>query len=358
MGVIFDPIFKGIATLLAACYSFTHNYALTIAVFTLIIMVAFTPLTLKSTRSMMAMQRLQPQIKQLQARYKDDRQTLNTEMMALYQKEGVNPLGGCLPMLVQLPVFFILFRVLNGLTRIGEDGNFDPDYLDLGTELYKDLHQTDEMLSFGVDLARQANEVVQDSIGKSIPFLILVVITAITSWYQQRQMASRRTGDLPQQQQMLMKIMPWMLPVFSFFMPAGIVVYFIVSNLYRVGQQAYIHKKMPPVDPSTLVIDTDEAPSKKASPSKKNDAPSRDKSEPQRAPRASAQREGKSPSRPRPQPRQRKSRPSSASSGSGGGRRGDSKRPASDSRGKPRPTSRTGGADGMNRPSNKKKRKR
>ncbi|MCB0990643.1 MAG: membrane protein insertase YidC, partial [Acidimicrobiales bacterium] len=151
--MIFDPIFKGIATLLAACYSFTHNYALAIAVFTLIIMVAFTPLTLKSTRSMMAMQRLQPEIKRLQAKHKDDRQTLNTEMMALYQAEGVNPLGGCLPMLVQIPIFFILFRVLRGLTTIGDDGLFDPDYLDQGTELYKDLHRTDEMLSFGIDLA-------------------------------------------------------------------------------------------------------------------------------------------------------------------------------------------------------------
>ncbi|MEZ5281158.1 MAG: YidC/Oxa1 family membrane protein insertase [Acidimicrobiales bacterium] len=353
MGVIFDPIFKGIATLLAACYSFTHNYALAIAVFTLIIMVAFTPLTLKSTRSMMAMQRLQPEIKRLQAKHKDDRQTLNTEMMALYQAEGVNPLGGCLPMLVQIPIFFILFRVLRGLTTIGDDGLFDPDYLDQGTELYKDLHRTDEMLSFGIDLARHANDVVQESITKSIPFLVLVAITAVTSWYQQRQMAARRTGEIPAQQQMLMKIMPWMLPVFSFFMPAGLVVYFIVSNLYRVGQQAYIHKKMPPLDVSSAVVEVEETSTKKDKPRREDSAAEA----PKRAPRPADKRAGREPSRPRPQPRPRTRRPAAPSDSDGSSKRGQRQRPQTSGGSRPRPTSRTGGADGMNRPS-KKKRKR
>lgn len=353
MGVIFDPIFKGIATLLAACYSFTHNYALAIAVFTLIIMVAFTPLTLKSTRSMMAMQQLQPEIKRLQAKHKDDRQTLNTEMMALYQAEGVNPLGGCLPMLVQIPVFFILFRVLNGLTRLDDNGVFDPDYLDQGTELYKDLHRTDEMLSFGIDLARHANEVVQESITKSIPFLVLVAITAVTSWYQQRQMAARRTGEIPAQQQMLMKIMPWMLPVFSFFMPAGIVVYFIVSNLYRVGQQAYIHKKMPPLDATSAVVEVEETSSKKEKPRREDSV----SEAPKRAPRPADKRAGREPSRPRPQPRPRTRRPAAPSDSDGSSKRGQRQRPQAGGGSRPRPTSRTGGADGMNRPS-KKKRKR
>ncbi|MCP3935819.1 MAG: YidC/Oxa1 family membrane protein insertase [Actinomycetia bacterium] len=359
---MFDPIFKGIATLLAFCYSFTTNYALAIAVFTLIIMVAFTPLTLKSTRSMMAMQRLQPQIKQLQSRHKDDRQTLNTEMMALYQAEGVNPLGGCLPMLVQMPVFIILFQVLRGLTRNSAglaEGvvEFDPKYLDQGTQLYKDLSGESEMLAFGIDLARQANEVVQDDILKSIPFVIMVAITALTSWYQQRQMAARRSGEMPAQQQAIMKIMPWMLPVFAFFMPAGLVVYFIVSNLYRVGQQAYIHHKMPSPSDEDSLVEIDEADVKpRKAPAK--DTGQKPKRTDARAASTRSKREG-TPNRPRPQPRP-KSRASSPAPSKDPKKRpsGSRGKPAPDKTSKPRPTSRTGGNDGMNRSSNKKKRKR
>ena len=219
MGSLFDAVFSGIAALLAFCYAIVGDYALAIAMFTLIIMLVFTPLTLKSTRSMMAMQRLQPEMKRLQTKYKDDRQTLNEEMMALYQREGVNPLGGCLPLLIQMPIFLVLFQVLRGLTQTADDGsgNFDPKYLDEGTELYTSLTNAGgEMVSFGVDLARQANDVVRDDLVTSIPYLILVGVTALTSWYQQRQMAARRANSGPlspqaQQQQAILKFLPWML---------------------------------------------------------------------------------------------------------------------------------------------------
>ena len=346
MGSLFDALFSGIAALLAFCYSFTHSYALAIAVFTLIIMIVFTPLTLKSTRSMMAMQRLQPEMKRLQTKYRDDRQTLNEEMMALYKREGVNPLGGCLPLLIQAPIFLILFRVLDGLTRVGPDGvNFDPKYLDHGTELYKDLVAGNgEMMSFGIDLARHANVVVQDNLITSIPYIVLVLITAATSWYQQRQMAARRTNTpmtpQAQQQQAIMKILPWMLPVFSFFMPAGLVVYFIVSNVYRVGQQTYIQRTLPL--PSELVIEadtTDDRPVKKTKPA----------SDQRPAAGAKSQRDAE-PKRPRPKPR-----PQTRSSAP---RPSGKSRPQTGPAGRPSPTSRTGGADGQNRPTSKKKRKK
>ena len=81
-------------------------------------MILLTPLTLKGTRSMIAMQQLQPELKKLQAKYKDDRQKLNEEMMAFYKEHNINPVGGCLPLLLQMPVFIVLYRVLHGLTQL------------------------------------------------------------------------------------------------------------------------------------------------------------------------------------------------------------------------------------------------
>ena len=87
------------------------NYAIAIALLTLAVMIVLTPLTLKGTRSMMIMQALQPEMKKIQAQYKDDRQKLNEELLKFYKENNINPLGGCLPLLIQLPVFLILYRV-------------------------------------------------------------------------------------------------------------------------------------------------------------------------------------------------------------------------------------------------------
>ncbi len=84
---------------------------------TLVVMVITTPFTLKGTRSMIQMQRLQPEMRRLQLKHKDDRQKLNEELMAFYKENNLNPLGGCLPLLLQTPIFIILYNVIRGLTR-------------------------------------------------------------------------------------------------------------------------------------------------------------------------------------------------------------------------------------------------
>src|SRR3954452_3893070 len=109
--------FAPLAQALSFFYSLIPNYAVAIAMLTLAVMIVLTPLTLKGTRSMMIMQALQPEMKKLQAQYKDDRQKLNEELLKFYRENNINPLGGCLPLLIQLPVFFILYNVLRGLTR-------------------------------------------------------------------------------------------------------------------------------------------------------------------------------------------------------------------------------------------------
>lgn len=240
-------MFDLIGNVLAWFYSLANDYALSIVLLTLLIMVLFTPLTLKGTRSMMQMQEIQPEIKRLQALHKDDRQQLNQEMMQLYQSRGVNPLGGCLPSLVQLPVFFVLYRVINGLTKTDSEGVPTPENLDQDTDMYRDLiADNGEMVSFGIDLSRSANNVLQDNFIEALPYLGLVAFTFLLSWYQQRQMKSRRTDSMAAnpQMEMMMKILPFMLPVFAFIVQAALAVYFITSSVYRIAQQAYIHARL------------------------------------------------------------------------------------------------------------------
>src|SRR5438105_3920598 len=112
MDSVFGPIFDGIAWLLSVFYSVVPDLGIAIVLLTMVIMVLLYPLTAKQAKSMIAMQRVQPEIKKLQAKYKGDRQKMNEELMKFYQEHKINPLAGCLPLLVQLPILFSLFRVL------------------------------------------------------------------------------------------------------------------------------------------------------------------------------------------------------------------------------------------------------
>src|SRR6478609_4275690 len=105
------------AWVLSWFYGVTHNYTLSIALIAVVVMIVITPLTLKSTKGMLEMQRLSPEMRKLQQQYRNDRQKLNEEMMKLYQEHKVNPMASCLPLLAQMPIFFIMFRVLHKLTE-------------------------------------------------------------------------------------------------------------------------------------------------------------------------------------------------------------------------------------------------
>lgn len=266
MTVFFDLV----AQAMAVIYAVTNNYALTIIGLTLIIMIIVTPLTLKGTRSMMVMQQLQPEMKKIQTQYKDDRQKLNEELLKFYKENDISPLGGCLPLLVQMPVFIVLYQVLRGLTRrasgmgfdfgwIGGqlgtgsgtskppsiDRVFDPAYLNHSTKMYTDLSQTNTMQAFGMDLAESASKALSQGVLHAIPYLVLIAIVAVTGFVQQRQIQGRNPNQqVNPQQQMIMKIMPVFLPVISFGLPSGLVLYFAVSNLFRVGQQWFISRSI------------------------------------------------------------------------------------------------------------------
>ena len=281
MSVFFDII----AALLAYIYAIWNNYAWAITGLTLAIMIVLTPLTLKGTRSMMVMQQLQPEMKKIQTRYKDDRQKLNEELLKFYKENDINPLGGCLPLLVQMPVFIVLYAVLRGLTRrtsptgfnFGFTGGqlgksvtlvnpptpvvpasgahcatptatpgacFDPSYLKHKTDLYQSLSHSTTMKALGMDLSQSASKAISSG-WHAAPYIILIAIVGVTGWVQQKQIQGRTpASQVPQQQQAVMKIMPFFLPIISIGLPAGLVLYFAVSNTYRVAQQWFISRSI------------------------------------------------------------------------------------------------------------------
>ena len=259
---MFDVIFNGLASVMSWFYSLVPDYTFAICMLTLAIMLVFTPLTLRGARAMTKTQGLQPEMTRLRKQYAGDRQKINEEMMKLYQAHGVSPLGGCLPNLVQLPIFFVLYRVIWNL-RIPEDNTSDnpfPRNLSSDSELYRDLVEAGgEMPSLGMDLAQSVWDVLTEASDiagfiEGSPYLGLVAITFILAWLQQRQMAKRRAGGpaMPNRQmELMMKYMPFMLPLFSFIVPAALIPYFIVSSLYRMLQQAFIHATMKPPQPLT-----------------------------------------------------------------------------------------------------------
>ena len=236
-------MFDFLAGVIAFFYDLWPSYGMAIVLFTLAIMLVLTPLSIKSTRSMIAMQRVQPELKKLQAQYKNDKEALQREMMAFYQANNINPFSSCLPLLLQMPVFIVLFRVLRGLTKIGEDGTFNPSYLKHTSTLFKALDHKTQMVSWGMDLAHSASgALTDDGIVKALPFLILVGLVVLTSWFQQRQIQGRNpsAASANPQQQMIAKIMPFIFVPISFGLPAGVVIYFVVSNGVRIGQQALV----------------------------------------------------------------------------------------------------------------------
>ena len=242
---MFDGLFKVIAQTLSFFYDLVPNYAFAIGMLTLVVMLVTTPFTLKGTRSMIQMQRLQPEMRRLQLKYKDDRQKLNEELMAFYKENQLNPLGGCLPLLLQAPIFMILYNVIQGLTRMGADDTFNPKHLNEGSAMFRALDTRDQMLAFGVDLAESASKALADSFVHGIPHIVMVAIVALSSYYQQKQIQGRNpNAEIPPQQKMLMRLMPAMFVVFAFVSPAALVVYFVVSNLYRIGMQHYITRTL------------------------------------------------------------------------------------------------------------------
>ncbi len=197
---------KPIFWLLNKIHSLVGNWGFAIIGVTLCIKLLFFKLSEASYKSMAKMRKIQPRLKQLQERFADDRQRFNTEMMAMYKKEKVNPLGGCFPILVQIPVFISLYWV---------------------------LIETVEL--------RQAPFIlwIQD-LSAMDPYFVLPVLMGITMKIQQ----SLNPAPIDPVQAKVMKMFPIVFTVFFMFFPAGLVLYWVVNNTLSIIQQWYITRKI------------------------------------------------------------------------------------------------------------------
>ncbi len=222
-------------------YSLIPNYGIAIIILTIAVSLLLFPLTLKQTRSMKGMQEIQPEVKKLQKELKGDREELNKQLMALYKERGVNPAAGCLPLLLQLPIWFALFRVLQ--TKVNDAGT------GLTSDVIPDGDLADALIAgktefLTMDLLTSPSSAFGIGFGEAIPYIILVVLVMVTGYYQQWQTTRRRKDEpqSPQQQSMqtVAKIMPLFLGFISWTFPTGLVLYFAASAIFRIGQQSVI----------------------------------------------------------------------------------------------------------------------
>jgi len=243
---IFDPLANIFAWPFTQFYSLTSSYALSIILITLVVMLITTPLTLKSTKSMLEMQRIQPELKRLQTQHRGDRQKLNEEMMKLYQEHKVNPLASCFPLLLQMPVFIGMFQLLRGLTEKTDPvtGLFLPKHINKTSTLYQELSKSNEMLSWGLNLAKTPSNMFKESPGKGVLYILLVVGLAFLYWVQQRMVANRTVSPtMSAGQQKLMQYLPVGFAVFQIFFPIGLVIYYLFQTVLRIVQQQYVTRR-------------------------------------------------------------------------------------------------------------------
>jgi len=201
----FGIIAKPLLIILKFFYSFTRNYGVAIILLTFLIKIIFHPLSIKSFKSMKEMQRLQPMIKEIKEKYKNDKERMNKEVMELYKRYRVNPLGGCLPMLIQFPVFIALYNALLNSIEL----RHTPFILWI-----KDLSAKD-------------------------PYYVTPIIMGVTMLIQQRM--TPHTGDPTQEK--IMYIMPIVFTIMFLNFPSGLVLYWLVNNILSIGQQYFINKK-------------------------------------------------------------------------------------------------------------------
>ncbi len=204
--------------LLRFLYRYSGNYGLAIILVTLLQKIVFHPLTAKSLRSMQAMQALQPKLAALQERFKNNPQKKQQETMELYKKYGVNPVGGCLPMLLQIPIFIALYNALSSSVEM-----WRAPFLWI-----RDLSQPDAL--FTVDIWGSRN----------YPFNLLALFMGASMFVQQKMTPT--AGD-PRQAKMMLYLMPTMFTFMFWSFPSGLVLYWLVNNLLQIGQQYWLQSR-------------------------------------------------------------------------------------------------------------------
>ena len=218
---VFDFIARILLKLLGIIHIIVHNWGLSIILLSILIYLILYPLTLKQMHSMKAMQALQPRIEELRANYKDNPQRLNKEIMELYRKYKVNPFGGCLPMILQIPIFFALYQVLMRSAALK------------GAEFLwiKDLSEPDRLITLSHKLPFLGNEI-----------NILPILMAVAMFMQQKISSKSMSSASAEQQKLMLILFPVMFGFIFYRMPSGLVLYWFVNSSLMMLQQLLINR--------------------------------------------------------------------------------------------------------------------
>jgi YidC/Oxa1 family membrane protein insertase len=271
-------LLNGLGWVIAQIYALIPNYGVTIIVLTVVIRLILLPLGIKQIRSMQHMQLVQPKVKAVQQKYKQNKTKQQEEIMKLYKEYGVNPFSGCWPVLLQFPILIAMYSVVrhpqhpvhipadSALYRVIQQQIPEikpPPSLDqvpttpgpsggtsfLGMNLLCSATQAGNPdAQLGDKIKIDGKQVVYpvncgDSAVDRIPYYVFAVLMFGTTYFQQRQMQQASPpGAASQQQQALMKFMPLMFGVFGVFFPAGLVLYWTTSNAWQIGQQYFMLK--------------------------------------------------------------------------------------------------------------------
>ena len=201
--------------ILNAIYGVVGNYGIAIIIVTVLMRIIIFPLTLKQEKSMKKMRELQPELEKIKQKYKDNPQEYQQKTAELYRESGVNPLGGCLPLLIQMPVFVALYWAFSG-NAIPADAKF----------LWFTLKQPDRLFMIG-----------------NFAFNLLPILNVGVTYIQQKIMTSTTSGqESSQQMQTMLYMMPLMMLFIFYKMPSGVTLYYLVSGALSLVQQYFILK--------------------------------------------------------------------------------------------------------------------
>jgi YidC/Oxa1 family membrane protein insertase len=276
---LWQGLLDGLGWVVAQIYDFVPNYGLTIILLTIVIRVVLLPLGIKQVRSMQHMQIVQPKVKQIQQKFKGNKQRQQEEIMKLYKEFGVNPFSGCWPVLLQFPILIAMYSVLRWpqhpihipadselyavvtqqIPPVSSPGEVPPEPGSpsgtgfLGMNLLCSASQAgnpDSKLSDRITVEGESVEVgypvnCGEDVVDRIPYYVFAALMFATTFFQQRQMQSASPPGSSQQQQALLKVMPILFGVFGIFFPAGLVLYWTTSNGWQIGQQYFMLKSRP-----------------------------------------------------------------------------------------------------------------
>jgi len=250
---LLDPLYWIVAWVLVTWHSFWDiflpaasgwTWALSIVGLVVVVRILLIPLFVKQIKAQRALQILQPEIKAIQKRYKDDRQKQSEEMMKLYKENGTNPFSSCLPILLQMPIFFALFHVLR--FGVAEDNPIGPLTQPL-------VDQASQATIFGAPIAATflgADRYPGAELNVQIVSLILIAMMTLTTFITQKQLlvkgiSNADSNPFLQQQKLLVYVFPLMFAVFGINFPVGVLIYWLTTNLWTAGQQYYVIRRNP-----------------------------------------------------------------------------------------------------------------